>query len=164
VGTKGGDGRGDVSPRGDPVGSFVRRLDERTLLLPDRTGNHLVDTLRNVLHRPSLSAVFLVPGCADVLSVRARARITADADLLAPSAVKGKAPKVGLVLDVLQVEEVRGALDGFWDPSMLVDPKDFPTFGEMMLDQVNPNGKLVNKIGAKIFDLGSEIHKRRYLY
>ena len=164
VGTRGADDRGDVSPRGDPVGSFVRRLDDGTLLLPDRTGNHLVDTLRNVLHRPSLGAVFLLPGCADVLRVETRARITADKDLLAPSAVKGKAPKVGLVLDVLHAEVLRGVLAGFWDPSTLVDPKEFPTFGEMMLDQVNPGGKLVNKIGAKIFDLGSEIHKRRYLY
>lgn len=38
--------------------------------------------------------------------------------------------------------------------------------GEMILDQVNPGaaGKLVNKIGAKIFDLGNDFHKRRRLY
>ena len=42
------DGTCDVSPRGDPPG-FVRVLDERTLLLPERPGNRLADSLRNIL-------------------------------------------------------------------------------------------------------------------
>jgi uncharacterized protein len=164
VATEGADGRGDVSPRGDPEGLFVRRLDERTLLLPDRTGNHLVDTLRNVLHRPHATLLFVRPGCADVLRIDAHTRITADAALLAPSAVKGKAPKLGIVLDIEREGLLTGALDGLWRPEAIVDPKDFPTFGEMILDQVNPGGKVLNAIGAKLFDLGSEYHKRRHLY
>lgn len=164
VATEGADGRGDVSPRGDPEGLFVRRLDERTLLMPDRTGNQLVDTLRNVLHRPHTTWLFVRPGCPDVLRIAGRARITADEDLLAPSAVKGKAPKLGVVLEIESEDLMRGALDGLWNPEAVVDPKDFPSFGEMMLDQVNPGGKILNAIGAKIFDLGSEYHKRRHLY
>lgn len=164
VATEGLDGRGDVSPRGDPEGLFVRRLDERTLLMPDRTGNHLVDTLRNVIHRPRATVLFVRPGCPDVLRIDARARITADAELLAPSAVKGKAPKLGIVLDVERERRLDRALEGLWNPAAIIDPKDFPTFGEMILDQVNPRGNVLNKIGAKIFDLGSEYHKRRHLY
>jgi predicted pyridoxine 5'-phosphate oxidase superfamily flavin-nucleotide-binding protein len=111
VATEGADGRGDVSPRGDPAGLFVRRLDERTLLLPDRTGNHHVDTLRNVLHRPHATLLFLRPGCPDVLCVGGRARITADAQLLAPSAVKNKAPKLGSVVVVEHEELHEGGLE-----------------------------------------------------
>src|SRR5881398_4247138 len=48
VATGSRDGGLDVSPRGDPAG-FVRILDERTLLLPDRPGNKLADTLTNLL-------------------------------------------------------------------------------------------------------------------
>jgi predicted pyridoxine 5'-phosphate oxidase superfamily flavin-nucleotide-binding protein len=51
--TSAADGTCDVSPRGDPAG-FVRILDERTLLLPDRPGNRLADSLRNVLENPTL--------------------------------------------------------------------------------------------------------------
>jgi hypothetical protein len=40
----------DVSPRGDPAG-FVRIIDERTLLMPERPGNTLADMLTNL--RPS---------------------------------------------------------------------------------------------------------------
>src|SRR3954469_17079226 len=45
------EGRCDVSPRGDPVG-FVRVLDDTTLLVPERPGNRLADSLRNIVKNP----------------------------------------------------------------------------------------------------------------
>ncbi len=51
VATASPDGGLDVSPRGDPPG-FVRILDERTLLIPDRPGNRIADTLTNLLADP----------------------------------------------------------------------------------------------------------------
>src|ERR1044072_5056856 len=51
VATKLRGGGVDVSPRGDPTG-FVRILDDRTLLMPDRPGNRLADTLTNLLADP----------------------------------------------------------------------------------------------------------------
>lgn len=45
------EGNCDLSPRGDPVG-FVRILDDRTLLIPERPGNRLADSLRNMLANP----------------------------------------------------------------------------------------------------------------
>src|SRR5881394_1136273 len=53
VATKLPDGGIDVSPRGDPA-SFVRILDERTLLIPERPGNRLADTLTNLLGDPAI--------------------------------------------------------------------------------------------------------------
>jgi predicted pyridoxine 5'-phosphate oxidase superfamily flavin-nucleotide-binding protein len=50
IATSSPDGRCDVSPRGDDSG-FVRILDERTLLIPDRPGNRIADTLRNIIER-----------------------------------------------------------------------------------------------------------------
>src|ERR1700690_1370926 len=58
VATKMPDGGIDVSPRGDPAG-FVRILDERTLLMPERPGNKLADSLTNLLPNPSVGVVFL---------------------------------------------------------------------------------------------------------
>ena len=54
------DGGLDVSPRGDPAG-FVRILDERTLLLPDRPGNKIADTLTNLLVGPASRAALPDP-------------------------------------------------------------------------------------------------------
>ena len=162
--TESADGHGDISPRGDPAGLFVRCLDASTLLLPDRTGNHLVDTLRNILSRPRATIVFVIPGAKEAIEVRARARITADEQLLAASAVKGKTPKVGILLDVHDARLLPESLGEVWSAESLVEPKDFPTMGEMILDQVNPGGRTLNKIGSKIFDLASSYHKRRRLY
>jgi uncharacterized protein len=44
----------DCSPRGDPPG-FVRVVDERTLLIPDRRGNNRIDSLRNLVRDPRLA-------------------------------------------------------------------------------------------------------------
>lgn len=42
--TSDADGRCDVSPRGDPAG-FARILDDVTLLVPERPGDRLADSL-----------------------------------------------------------------------------------------------------------------------
>src|SRR5690348_17632141 len=68
------DGGLDVSPRGDPPG-FVRVLDERTLLLPDRPGNRVADTLTNLLEDPRIALLFLIPGIGDTFRVNGRAKI-----------------------------------------------------------------------------------------
>jgi uncharacterized protein len=132
--TSAADGTCDVTPRGDPPGS-VRILDERTLLLPERPGNRLADALRNVLENPHVGLLFLVPGVTDTLRVNGRARIVADEELLAPSAVEGKTPKLALLVDVEEVYThcskafLRAAL---WDPARHVDRSALPTNGEIM--------------------------------
>ena len=92
-------GRCDVSPRGDPPG-FVRILDDRTLLLPERPGNRLADSLRNIVANPHVGLLFVVPGVGDTFRVNGRATLTTDRDLLAPSAIEGKPPALGIVVDV----------------------------------------------------------------
>ena len=72
VGTASPDGGLDVSPRGDPAG-FVRILDERTLLIPDRPGNRIGDTLTNLLADPRIALLFLIPGVGDTFRVNGRA-------------------------------------------------------------------------------------------
>jgi PPOX class probable FMN-dependent enzyme len=85
--TSAADGTCDVSPRGDPVG-FVKVLDERTLLLPDRPGNRLADSFRNVLENPHVALIFIIPGISDTFRVNGRATIVEDPELLEPCAVE----------------------------------------------------------------------------
>src|SRR5262245_41846132 len=68
------DGTCDVSPRGDPPG-FVQVIDDRTLLLPERPGNRLADSLRNVLANPHVGLLFVLPGVGDTLRVNGRATL-----------------------------------------------------------------------------------------
>lgn len=131
--TADGEGRCDVSPRGDPAG-FVRILDEATLLIPERPGNRLADSLRNILATGRLGLMFVVPGVGDTLRVNGRATIVTDEALLAPSAIDGRVPKLGIVIDVEEVfmhcskAFLRSDL---WDPARFVRRSELPSSGEM---------------------------------
>jgi uncharacterized protein len=123
-----------VSPRGDPAG-FVRILDERTLLIPDRPGNRIADTLRNILANPHVGLLFLVPGVTDTFRVNGRASIVDDPELLAPSAMEGKVPKLGLLIEVdeayTQCSKAFVRSD-VWNPEHHVDRDELPTNGEIL--------------------------------
>ena len=132
--TSAADGTCDVSPRGDPPG-FVRVLDERTLLLPDRPGNRLADSFRNVLENPHVALLFFIPGISDTFRVNGRARIVDDPELLEPCAVEGKVPTLGLLIEVDEAYThcpkafLRAKL---WDPAEYVDRSELPSAGAIM--------------------------------
>jgi PPOX class probable FMN-dependent enzyme len=127
------DGTCDVSPRGDPPG-FVRILDERTLLLPERPGNRLADSLRNILRNGHIGLLFVIPGVGDTLRVNGRATIVTDPELLEASAVEGKTPKLGVLIEVDEVFThcskafLRSEL---WDPRRYVDRRALPSSGQI---------------------------------
>ena len=112
----------------------MRIIDDRTLLVPERPGNRLADSLRNVLANPHIGLLFAVPGVTDTLRVNGRATVTVDADLLAPCAVEGKAPVLGILVDIDQAYTqcskafLRSQL---WDPKRFVDPATMPTGGQV---------------------------------
>jgi uncharacterized protein len=51
----------------------VRILDDRTLLLPERPGNRLADTLTNLLADHRVALLFLIPGVDDTFRVNGTA-------------------------------------------------------------------------------------------
>ena len=87
----------DCSPRGDPAG-FVRVLDRKRVLIPDRRGNNRIDSLRNLIGDPRVSLLFLIPGVNETLRINGRAQIIVDAALAASFAINDKMPK--LLLEV----------------------------------------------------------------
>jgi uncharacterized protein len=102
VATTDADGRVDVSPKGDPPG-FVHVIDDTTIAIPERPGNKRVDGYRNVLERPHVGTLFLIPGRGDTLRINGTARILADADYFEAMTVKGKRPILALEIDVEEV-------------------------------------------------------------
>ena len=135
------DGGLDVSPRGDPPG-FVRILDDRTLLIPDRPGNKIADTLTNLLEDPRIALLFLVPGVGDTFRVNGRARLVSDEELLAPSAVDGKVPKLGIVVEIEEAYTqcskafIRSDL---WNPEKHVDRDELPSGGAVLKSLNDPS-------------------------
>ena len=81
-------GNQDASPKGDGPG-FVAVQDERTLLIPERKGNRLMFSLRNILANPQVGIIFLIPGTDETLRVNGAAELSDDPDLLVRLAARG---------------------------------------------------------------------------
>ncbi|MBJ2350246.1 MULTISPECIES: pyridoxamine 5'-phosphate oxidase family protein [Pseudomonas] len=130
IGSAGPDGL-DSSPRGDAPG-FVQILDEHTLALPDRPGNNRIDTLRNVLHDPRVSLLFIIPGIGETLRVNGTARISVEPELLERFAVNGKLPRTVLLIAIeaaffhCSKAIVRSEL---WNPERYLDRSAVPSAG-----------------------------------
>jgi len=141
LGTHGPEGAADLSPRGDP-GGFVRQLASGALLLPDRPGNHIADSMRNVLATEAVGLLALVPGRAEALAISGRAELVAGEEVWSESAVKGRTPDLGFRIEVLEASlHSAPALEAFWAKDDRVDPKKFPTLAELLLTQLDPNGR-----------------------
>lgn len=124
----------DVSPRGDPPG-FVRVLNERTLLIPERPGNRLADTLLNLLSDPRIALLFLIPGVDETFRINGTAEITDDRELLRGSAVAGKEPRLGLIVAVHEAyTQCAKALirSDLWNPSNHIERSELPSNGEIL--------------------------------
>lgn len=161
IATSAANGDCDVSPRGDPAG-FVRLLDDQTLLLPERPGNRLADTLRNILVNPHVGLLFMIPGAGDTLRVNGRAFITDDSALLADSAVEGKPPKLGIMIEIDEVfTQCSKAFirSECWNPQRFVDASALPTGGQMM-------ASLRDDIDATVYDTerGARYARRENFY
>jgi hypothetical protein len=89
----------DASPRGDPPG-FVRVLDDATLAIPERPGNHRCDTLRNILDRPGVGLIFVVPGKSETLRISGHAVVVRDRTLREAMALDGRVPELAVVVGV----------------------------------------------------------------
>jgi PPOX class probable FMN-dependent enzyme len=133
VATSGPDGV-DCSPRGDAPG-FIRVVDERTLLMPDRRGNNRLDTLRNLVVDPRIGLLFLVPGVGVTLRVNGTAEISTDAELRQSFAVGDKLPTTVIVVTAESVyTQCPKALirSHLWDPSRHRDPAELPSVGDIL--------------------------------
>ncbi len=128
--TVGPDGT-DCTPRGDQ-GQVVFIENETTLHLPDRMGNNRMDSLRNLVHDPRCSLMFLIPGSGTVIRVNSTAEISVEAGLLERYAHKGKAPRSVLIFNVDEVYfQCAKAIirSGLWDAEAV---PGLPTVGQMI--------------------------------
>jgi len=124
----------DCSPRGDPAG-FVRVVDEKTVMIPDRRGNNRIDTLRNLVRDPRVSLLFLVPGVGETLRINGRAAISVEPDLCASFDMNGKAPRSVIVVTADRVYfQCQKALarSRLWDPEARIERTELPSAGDIL--------------------------------
>ncbi|MCA1220227.1 MSMEG_1061 family FMN-dependent PPOX-type flavoprotein [Streptomyces sp. 8L] len=131
-------GRADCSPRGDYPG-FVKVLDEHTLAIPDRPGNKIADSFRNLAENDGAGLLFLIPGIRETLRVNGRAYPTDDPDVLARMQTEASEPELAIVVEVEEAyfhcgrALVRSRL---WDPASQALAAEMPSAGEMAVAQM----------------------------
>ena len=138
VATADASGKQDVTPRGDPPGSF-KVLDQHTVALADRPGNNRLDTLKNLLENPEIALIFLISGITETVRVAGTARLSVDPDLLASMAVQGKEPKCAIVISVRQayLHCAKALLRSkLWQPDYVQPRGTFPSISRMVGDQI----------------------------
>src|SRR6202034_3349995 len=96
-------GRADASPRGDKPGMVAMVIDDKTLIIPDRTGNRRADTIHNINENPHVGLLFMVPGINETLRVNGTVRVVINPSSLEPLTVEGKMPMSGFVVTAEEV-------------------------------------------------------------
>lgn len=140
----------DASPRGGPPG-FVHVLDEHRLVVPEYPGNRRADSHRNLLESPRAAMLFAIPGLRETLRVAGRACITRDEGLLGGMGVDGRAPKLGIGLEVEEAfihcakAFIRSSL---WDPETW--PDELPSASAILRDHVDIPEVTVDDVAARL--------------
>lgn len=151
MGTVNLSGEVDLSLRGDPAG-FVRILDDNKILIPERPGNKIADSLTNIITNPKIMIILLVPGSVETLILTGNGKLTAFVALLKTSMIKNKIPKIGIELTVNKVcfgaNQTLAKL-GLWDKDSFVDRSTLPSLGRIVTEQIQSVGK--SPVGGTIF-------------
>ena len=141
------DGQPDVSPKGDDAG-FVKVVDSRHLLIPDRKGNKLMFSLQNILANPRIGILFLVPGTEETLRVQGTAELTADPEIVQELAARGQP---ALLAIRVTVEKCFFHCAKAFKRSQLWKPESWPSrlrisFGKMLASKLGGDGALAQQI------------------
>lgn len=139
MGTADDDGAADVTPRGDAPG-FVRIIDNKTLLIPDRLGNNRLDSMSNLVRNPQVGLIFFVPGVDETLRVNGLGKVVVKSNLLEDSAVNGKSPNAGILVKVQEAFlQCAKALkrSKLWSDDYRISRGKLPSLGQMLADQTD---------------------------
>lgn len=134
-------GNVDVSPKGDPAG-FVKVLDDKTLAVPDRPGNHRFDGFQNILETGRVGLVFLVPNRNEVVRVNGSARVVRDADIREACAIKGRVPDFAVLVHVEEAFYHCGKAiirSRLWHPEEAGPVAGLPTYAEALMAHGKPD-------------------------
>ena len=130
-----GAGNMDVSPKGDPAG-FVKILDNKTLAIPDRPGNHRYDGFRNIFETGRIGLLFLVPNRNEVVRVNGSAQVVRDRNVRELCAIKGRVPDFAVIVHVEEAfyhcgkSIIRSRL---WYPGEQLPVDALPTYAEALI-------------------------------
>ncbi len=159
IATSGPDGL-DCSPKGDAPG-FVRIVDDRTVMIPDRPGNNRLDGFKNLMSDPRIALLFLIPGVGETLRINGRAEVSVDPALRESFAVNGKPARGVLIVHIEKTffhctkAAVRAKL---WDPKAQIPRAALPSTGTIIAELTS------GKLGGEQYDKEAPARTQAMLY
>jgi len=144
-------GNEDASPKGDGPG-FVAVEDASTLLIPERRGNRLMFSLRNILANPQVGIIFLVPGTDETFRVNGTATLTDDPDLLVRLSARGAPALLAIRVTVRECflhcakAFIRSQL---WKPESWLARQKI-SFGKILTGQIGGGEKLAEQVDKAV--------------
>ncbi len=155
-----GPGGLDCSPKGDAPG-FVRIVDERTVMIPDRPGNNRLDGFKNLMSDPRIALLFLIPGVGETMRINGRAAVSVDLALRESFAVNGKPARAVLIVNVETIffhcskAVVRAKM---WDPKSQIARNSLPSTGTIIAELSG------GKLGGEQYDKDAPAKIKSMLY
>ncbi len=144
-------GNQDASPKGDGPG-FVAVENEHTLLIPERKGNRLMFSLRNILANPQVGIIFLVPGTDETFRVNGIAELSDDPDLLVRLNARGAPALLAIRVTVRECffhcakAFIRSQL---WKPETWQERKKI-SFGKILSAKVGGGDELARQVDQAV--------------
>lgn len=158
VATADAQGRCDASPKGDPPG-FIEVADERTLYLPDRSGNKMFQGITNILENPHIGLLFLIPGEEWTMRINGRARIVDDPPLLERLSARGNPAQLAIEVTV---EECYFHCPRSFKRAELWNPDRFQSYagdswGKILAQRTKMDKSKVGQIDAILAEAGKHL-------
>ncbi|SFL96480.1 pyridoxamine 5'-phosphate oxidase family protein [Marinobacter zhejiangensis] len=150
--TEDGQGHTEISPRGDAPG-FVRTIGGQQLFLPERPGNKIAKSLRNILATGRAGLLGFIAGSPHICQISGRAWVSDEAALLDGSIEQGKRPKLGIIFS-----DVEWRIDtsdvllhrSLWDIRDHVDKNKLTPFPKALAEHMNGTGLLGKATGQVV--------------
>lgn len=152
IATSAADGSTDASPKGGPPG-FVRVLDEARLAIPEYPGNKRFDGVQNVIDRPGVGLLFVIPGITETLRVNGEATLSRDPALTEQFAVDGRPPWFVVDVDVKQVfSHCNKAFmrSNLWKPEHWPDPDAVRTPARSVYERALAEGRTEAEVRVEV--------------
>lgn len=137
-------GETEISPRGDHAG-FVNYIADKVLLVPERPGNKVAISLRNIIENSEIELLFLMPGSNYTLSVTGTAEVISDPALLSRCAINKKAPKLGIRVRINTKhlnDDSTFDKSGIWDKKNALEKQCITPFSKALSAHINGTGLL----------------------
>lgn len=140
-----------ASPKGDAPG-FVHVQGDDTLLIPERLGNKLASSFRNLLDNPRAGLFFFVPRCVETLRISGTAELLHDAALAEQLQAMGKPALLTMRVRVTEAYFQCGKAlirSSFWKPESW-PAETAISFGREIGDNLGKGAVFASELDARV--------------